>query len=203
MKKILITLLSAVFVFAISPVVFAEVESMIGKKVQGQFPVKVNGELLETQAIVIDGTSYLPVRAIGEALGKEIKFSSDLGIEVNDKEVPKVTDRSTQQELQSRQEMSEEDAAAIQRSEAQIIQLTQRINENNVMIKEFEAEKAKAEDRLAQTTDELERTNLIGEIEGWQTKIDTAREVNKMSQNGIEQLREYIEKIRAKYQTVE
>lgn len=199
MKKILITLLSAVFVFAISPVVFAEVESMIGKKVQGQFPVKVNGELLESQAIVIDGTSYLPVRAIGEALGKEIKFSSDLGIEVNDKEVPKVTDRSTQQELQSRQEMSEEDAAAIQRSEAQIIQLTQRINENNVMIKEFEAEKAKAEDRLAQTTDELERTNLIGEIEGWQTKIDTAREVNKMSQNGIEQLREYIQKIRDKY----
>lgn len=57
--------------------------SMIGKTVQGQFPVTVDGETLETPAIVIDGTSFLPVRKFGEVTGYEVSFDPDGEIILN------------------------------------------------------------------------------------------------------------------------
>ncbi|MFC0216047.1 hypothetical protein ACFFK0_26970 [Paenibacillus chartarius] len=57
-----------------------EAAALIGRTVQGAFPVKLNGQTLPNQAIVVDGTSYLPVRAIGEALGYNIMFDPDMGI---------------------------------------------------------------------------------------------------------------------------
>jgi hypothetical protein len=64
-----------------------DITSLIGKTVQGVFPVKVNGDALAKTAIVIDGTSYLPVRAIGDAVGYDVSFNADLGIELKKKEV--------------------------------------------------------------------------------------------------------------------
>lgn len=63
----------------------AAILNMIGKQVDGTFPVKVNGSSLDKQAIVIDGTSYLPVRALGDALNMDISFNADLGIELKSK----------------------------------------------------------------------------------------------------------------------
>ncbi|MEC0265129.1 stalk domain-containing protein [Paenibacillus anseongense] len=63
----------------------AEVSSVIGKVVDGAFSVKINDKSLNNQAVVIEGTSYLPVREIGEALGMDIKFDADLGIELQSK----------------------------------------------------------------------------------------------------------------------
>lgn len=63
----------------------AAVENLIGRVVEGVFPVKVNGIKIDKQAIVIDGTSYLPVRAIGDALNIDIDFNADLGIELTQK----------------------------------------------------------------------------------------------------------------------
>lgn len=71
--------------FAISA--HAAVENLIGRVVEGVFPVKVNGVQIEKQAIVIDGTSYLPVRAIGDALGLDVTFDADLGIGLTQKKV--------------------------------------------------------------------------------------------------------------------
>lgn len=67
--------------------VFADdiVQSIIGKEIQGSFPIKVNGKQLPEAAAVVDGTSYLPVRAMGEALNMEVSFNSDLGIELKSK----------------------------------------------------------------------------------------------------------------------
>lgn len=69
--------------FALAFTVSAHAEeavSFIGRTVQGAFPVKLNGQTLNNQAIVVDGTSYLPVRAMGEALGYDIFFDADMGI---------------------------------------------------------------------------------------------------------------------------
>lgn len=60
----------------------AEVINMIGKVVDGAFPVKVNGKTLANSAIVIEGTSYLPVREFGDSLGMDVKFDSTMGIEL-------------------------------------------------------------------------------------------------------------------------
>lgn len=61
------------------------VSSIIGKQVQGQFPIKINGVKLNQSAAVVDGTSYLPVRAVGEALNMDVSFNADLGIELKKK----------------------------------------------------------------------------------------------------------------------
>ncbi|MFC5452882.1 hypothetical protein [Paenibacillus aestuarii] len=68
-----------------------EVTSMIGKMIQGAFPIQIEGKSLNNPAIVVDGTSYLPVRAFGEATGYEVSFDADLGISLKKKaELPVV-----------------------------------------------------------------------------------------------------------------
>lgn len=57
-----------------------EIETLIGKTIQGEFPVTVNGQPMGKKSIVVDGSSYLPVRAIGEATGYTVGFDADLGI---------------------------------------------------------------------------------------------------------------------------
>lgn len=73
--------------------VYAAVESLVGKQVQGEVPVKLNGAQLDNKAAIIDGSSYLPVRAIGEALGLNVDFQNNEAV-LNQKpkeEAPKVT----------------------------------------------------------------------------------------------------------------
>lgn len=66
----------------------AEVVAVVGKTIQGAFPIKIDGKTLDTPAIVVDGTSYLPVRAFGEAMGYNVSFDADLGISLSKKEEP-------------------------------------------------------------------------------------------------------------------
>lgn len=69
------------FVTAIAlPVAAEEIQSIVGKQIQGEYGVTLNGNPLETKAGVIDGTSYLPVRAISEALGLDVDFDDVTGI---------------------------------------------------------------------------------------------------------------------------
>lgn len=73
------------FALAFSVTAHAEVVNMIGKVVDGAFSVNVNGKTLQNQAVVIEGTSYLPVREFGESLGMDVKFDANLGIELTQK----------------------------------------------------------------------------------------------------------------------
>jgi hypothetical protein len=86
MRKYIIGILIG---FSLSAVVGVNAEeiisSIIGKTVQGSFPVKIDGKQIIEQAAVIDGTSYLPVREIGEALNKDVTFDANLGIELKSK----------------------------------------------------------------------------------------------------------------------
>lgn len=92
MRKYLIGILIGA-AFSISATTYAaDITSLIGKAVQGVFPVTVDGDVLPKTAIVIDGTSYLPVRAIGDAIGYDVSFTADLGIELKKKEVAPMID---------------------------------------------------------------------------------------------------------------
>lgn len=64
-----------------------ELASMIGKTVQAENPVVVNGKVLEVKSVNIDGTTYSPNRAIAEALGMDIKFEDNTVI-FEEKAVP-------------------------------------------------------------------------------------------------------------------
>ena len=91
MRKYIIGMLVG-FVLAFSLSAHAEdIKTAIGKVIQGEFPVKINGKQLDKNAIVIEGSSYLPVRVMGDALGLDVSFNADLGIELKKKETEATT----------------------------------------------------------------------------------------------------------------
>lgn len=74
MKKIL---LGIIIGFALSlpiPFASAEVASLIGKTIEGSYPIEVDGKRAEKDVIVVEGTSYAPVRVIGELFNADVAF---------------------------------------------------------------------------------------------------------------------------------
>jgi len=62
------------FLLAVPAFAVAEQVTMIGKTVQNEYPVIVDGRQLEVNAVAIDGKSYVPIRAVGEATGRKVEF---------------------------------------------------------------------------------------------------------------------------------
>lgn len=60
----------------------AEVMNMIGKVVDGEFDLTINNQKMEYQAVMIDGTTYAPVRMLGEATGHIVRFNSETGVKL-------------------------------------------------------------------------------------------------------------------------
>ncbi|MCY9593713.1 hypothetical protein PC41400_21545 [Paenibacillus chitinolyticus] len=88
----------------------AEVTSMIGKVVEGSFPVLINGEKSEKDALVVDGTSYLPVRSAGQLFGYDVSFiDSQVILKAREGVVNLEKLRSLQQE---QTQINDEEAAA-------------------------------------------------------------------------------------------
>ena len=73
MKRFLICLV-LVLVFLGATVAYAESNNMIGTRVDATYPVFVNGQELEKDAVVIDGVSYLPVRVAAGEFGFNTGF---------------------------------------------------------------------------------------------------------------------------------
>lgn len=63
----------------------AEVVKMIDKVVEGTFPVSIQGKKLDVDAVVIEGSTYLPVRVLGEATGYDVKFDPNQGVSLEKK----------------------------------------------------------------------------------------------------------------------
>jgi hypothetical protein len=76
MKKILLGVIIGMLV-SLPIYVFADVTSMIGKKVETEVPVKLDGKYLDAKAIAIQGTSYLPVRSLSEAIGYNVQYDGE------------------------------------------------------------------------------------------------------------------------------
>lgn len=54
----------------------ADAISKIGRKVQAEYAVVVDGKTLSAKAVNIDGTTSTPNRALAEAIGYDVKFES-------------------------------------------------------------------------------------------------------------------------------
>lgn len=82
-------LIGAALMFSASA--FADdIKSLVGLEIQGEFPVAVNGKILDAKAEVINGSSFLPVRAISDAVGYDTQFDASTGIQLTKKEISKV-----------------------------------------------------------------------------------------------------------------
>ncbi|MUG45536.1 stalk domain-containing protein [Paenibacillus woosongensis] len=55
--------------------VSAQVKSLIGKKVTGEYEMVVNGNTLSEKGAIIDGRANVPARAFSEALGADVQVS--------------------------------------------------------------------------------------------------------------------------------
>lgn len=74
MKKVIYSAIASLLVLgSLTASVYAGTNSLIGKKVQSVISVTVNGKQVK-DAIVIDGTTYAPVRSFSEAAGYSIAF---------------------------------------------------------------------------------------------------------------------------------
>lgn len=75
MKKYIAGFLAGAL-FTIAGAAFADdIQTLIGKKIQGEAVVELNGQALDN-AIIVDGKSYAPVRSIGEAAGYEVSMQN-------------------------------------------------------------------------------------------------------------------------------
>lgn len=74
MKKFVMGLVLGVGLTVAVSAAAEEIQSLIGKQVEGQVAVVVDGVQINVPAAIIDGTSYAPVRAVGEAVGKEVDW---------------------------------------------------------------------------------------------------------------------------------
>lgn len=85
MRKYIVGMIFGILLSLSTSVYAEEIKTLIGRAIEGEFPVHINGKTLSNKAIVIDGTSYLPVREFGEAVGYDVKFDADLGISLEKK----------------------------------------------------------------------------------------------------------------------
>jgi hypothetical protein len=62
-----------------------DIVSLIGKKVDGSFPLIINNVRADKDVLVIDGTSYLPVKSAAALFGYEVSFNANLMVVLNKK----------------------------------------------------------------------------------------------------------------------
>ncbi|KRE33297.1 hypothetical protein [Paenibacillus sp. Soil724D2] len=186
MKKYLV---GAVFGFCLSLGVgaSAEVVSMVGKVVDGAFPVTVNGSKVEASAIVIEGTSYLPVRAMGDALNMNVSFDPNMGVELKQKEVATVAETLTPEDLEN-----------IRSTEAQYPYLQEKIAEAKDRAGKHKQEKVKLQSDLAVETDSQKKKDLQQQIELQDVSITAAETVANEMETAIKALEDYVNKIKTK-----
>jgi hypothetical protein len=75
MRKYVIGFLVGVLCASVAPA-YGAVSSLVGKKVSGEYVVKVDGNIIEGKSIAIDGTTYAPLRIIGDATGYNVTFEN-------------------------------------------------------------------------------------------------------------------------------
>jgi len=90
MRKYVIGFIAGV-VCAIGGTAFADDISLVGKKIVAEVPIKINGQTVSRPGIVVEGTTYLPVRSAGELFGYSVSYAGK-SVVMEAKEEPKVTE---------------------------------------------------------------------------------------------------------------
>ena len=185
MRKYLIGFISGV-VLAVSASAYAEeattaVKNLIGLSVAGQFPVTVNGIVIDEPAAVIkvgeEDKGYLPIRALGEALNAEITFDADLGIMV-DRTVTEAAYKEQVVSLEAEKLKMQEEIAVLKRQ-----QKADKVQENQDILDSLDVQSMETnlqykkqrligfEDQLRTLTNEAARPKLEAEIQTLKVEI--------------------------------
>lgn len=188
MRKFMIGILVGVsLTFATS--IFAEditneVQSLIGKKVEGSFPLTIDGHRASKDVIVIEGTSYVPVRAASELFGYDIFFDADLGVKLS--KLRKADDTnmtSGETNGQTINPSSEEDLNKIVAESERILRINQQIENNKQKIEWTKLYIGNREEELKKFMDpELQNKIVYGEQEYNRVVEDKKQFIQKLQQ---------------------
>ena len=96
MRKYLIGFIAGLICAIAFPAAAAEVTSLVGKTIDAEYPVIVNGKELPVKATSIEGVSSTPNRALADALNLDISFTNNTVI-IESKEVGNVGAEETPQ----------------------------------------------------------------------------------------------------------
>lgn len=78
MKKLFIGFIAgALFMTAGSALAETVIKNLVGRTIEGQFPVRVDGAYIQNPAIVLDGTSFLPVKEFATTVGYAVYFDPE------------------------------------------------------------------------------------------------------------------------------
>lgn len=77
MKKIAAGFLAGVLVATTATAYAQKIEMMVGKVIDGTFPLYIDGKKVDQDVIDVEGTSYLPVRKASELFGYQVDFTND------------------------------------------------------------------------------------------------------------------------------
>lgn len=157
MKKYVASFLAGA-VFVLSATAFADdIKSLVGKKIQGEAVVELNGQALDT-AIIVNGKSYAPVRVIGEAAGYEVSMQNKKII-LDEKSSPTVTTPGKEQSVEN-----------------QVAILSERIKSNQDTKKVYEDKISYNENILAGLSTAAEKEFYVAAIDSYKSKIKTLDE---------------------------
>jgi hypothetical protein len=102
MKKIVLGMLIGIGLSLGVTAYADDIVSLIGKKVDGSFPLIINNVRADKDVLVIDSTSYLPVRSAAVLFGYDVSFNADLMViltKKNDAVIQKPTDDTVKQPM--------------------------------------------------------------------------------------------------------
>lgn len=131
MRKFMLGLLFGIALAITSTTYADEIKSMVGKNVQGEFPVYINGLELDTSAVVIDGTSFLPVRKISEYTNYDIGFDENKKVITLSNETNEIAISYKRQTTESLNEALKRFDKNIRSREATITDMQYRIDHEN------------------------------------------------------------------------
>lgn len=151
MKKLIYTSIAAVIALSsLTAVAAAASSGLLGKKVQGVIPVEINGKTVK-DAVIIDGTTYAPVRSLSDAAGFDlsieggkVKVTSNITPTNEDKVV--IEQAKIKQKIQVLKNGIESNKESIRIAESEsIAQLEKRLAEEKAYTTDVEIHKTLAE----------------------------------------------------------
>lgn len=196
MRKYIIGMILGVSLATAGSVYGAEITTLIGKPIEGEIPVKVAGVTIEKKAIFVDGTSYLPVRAIGDAIGMDVKYDAELGVELTPKEVNKVESLSDA----TTTTMSADDVEVLSSSEEQIVISEKKIIELTAKIESQENELNEKQLELGNTTEPTQKQWVESQVAAIKASIEVTNQLLQANKDNIVAQQKLITKIKAKYE---
>ncbi|NWL90019.1 copper amine oxidase [Paenibacillus sp. 79R4] len=127
----------------------AQVKSLVGQKVTGEYTVIVNGKALSDKGAVIDGKTNAPVRAISDAIG------SKLDVDNKKKVINIITETNEDQTSNTGAETANK---YVGQSKESLTKIKNGLENDTLKVLRSEREKIKA------SLDELESFDNAGEI---------------------------------------